>query len=244
MKTAIVTGASSGIGKAISYLLLQLGYKVYGISRTKPSLKNPHFVWIKADLLKSSNYIQISKTIKERIIDVLVNNAGIAFEENSLKFNEESFDQMFGINYKAPILMLKILKKKLYGSLVINISSVSDRLVGENYALYCSSKTALNVYFDVIALEERNIKIISILPSYVDTPLLRKLQRKQKFDWSATLKPGQVAEFVVRVIGDKDELSTGSKVIVVTDKLKEDLKYEENLWGYNATDKKLVRLSR
>lgn len=63
-KTALVTGASYGLGKAISNKLLKLGYKVYGVSRTKPSISNQSFVWIKADLLNNSELNAIPSHIK------------------------------------------------------------------------------------------------------------------------------------------------------------------------------------
>ncbi len=239
----MVTGSSSGIGKAISGLLLQLGYKVYGISRSKSMFKHMNFVWVRVDLTKTKDYSLIFDSIKENKIDILINNAGVAFENRALDFTEEEFAQMFDVNYKAPILLTKKLKEKLTGNLVINISSVSDRLVGEKYALYCSSKAALNRYFDVVALEEKKIKIVSILPSYVDTNLLRNLQKNKNFDWTATIKPKQIAELIDRIIEDKN-ITTGSKIIAVSDSLKEDLEYKENLWSYNVTTKKMLRLKQ
>ncbi|MBI2064959.1 MAG: SDR family oxidoreductase [Candidatus Yanofskybacteria bacterium] len=245
MKTAVITGSSSGIGKSICDLILKMGFKVYGISRSSSNYDSPNFVWIQADLADYNSFSHISGQITEDAIDVLVNNAGIAFEQDALDFNEKDFKRLFDINFKAPILLVKELKKKIKQGLVINISSVSDRLVGEKYALYCSSKAALNTYFDVAALEEKNMKIISILPSYIDTPLLRKLQEHNKdFDWNLTMKPEQIAEFVERIINDNKDLSSGAKVIVVSDSLKEDLEYNENLWGYNVTTKELLKVKQ
>ncbi len=244
MKIAVITGSSSGIGKAIADLLLAIGYKVYGISRSKSFFRNTKFIWIKADLTKIKDYSQISKSIKENKIDVLINNAGVAFEKSALDFTEKSFNRMFDINFKAPILLTEKLKGKLFGNLVINISSVSDRLVGEKYALYCSSKAALNKYFDVVALEEKKIKFISILPSYVDTSLLRNLQKNNRdFDWVGTIKPTQIAELVGTIVENKN-IPTGSKIIAVSNSLKEDLEYKENLWSYNVTTKNLLRLKQ
>jgi len=242
-KVAIVTGSSSGIGREITKILLQEGYKVYGISRTKSTFDDSQFVWIKADLTKSSTYSKFLKGIKENKIDILVNNAGVAFEQNAFGFNQKSFEEVFDINYKAPILLTQLFRKKLRNGLVINISSVSDRLVGEKYGLYCSSKSALNIFFDVVSLEERNIKFVSILPSYVDTKLLRNLQKQREFEWKITLKPEEIAEFIKNVIGNK-EITSGSKIIIVNDSLIEDLEYKENLWGYNVTKRKLFKLKQ
>ena len=242
-KVAIVTGSSSGIGKAIAALLLNLNYKVYGVSKSPSVFNNGNFIWVQADLTSENDLQRITKEIKDDSINILINNAGIAFEKGALAFTELEFRKIFDLNFKAPILFTQALKEKLNKGLVINISSVSDRLVGEFYALYCSSKPAFNIYFDVVALEEKDMKIISILPSYVDTPLLRKLQENSKnFDWNLTMKPEQIAEFVGRVINDNEDLSSGAKVIVVSDSLKEDLEYNENLWGYNVNTKQLSKI--
>lgn len=243
-KIAVVTGVSSGIGESICKTLLQKDYKIYGVSTTKPSLKNSHFIWIKADLREPSFYSQINNRVVEDEIDVLINNAGIAIERGALDVTLDSFEEVFGVNFKAPILLTKALRDKIEGGLVINISSVSDRLVGEKYSLYCSSKAALNIYFDVIALEEKGFKVVSILPSYVDTPLLRKLQENRDFPWDAVMKPDQIAEFVQRIIEEQSSIDTGTKIIVISDSLKEDLEDVENLWGYNVDTRELFRLKK
>ena len=243
MKTAIVTGSSSGIGREISRTLLGMGFKVYGISKTICEFNDPNFVWIGADLTDSDEFKRISKIISEDVIDVIINDAGIAFELDSLSFSEDDFKKIFDINFKAPILLTQEFKSKIRGGTIINISSVSDRLVGEGYALYCSSKAALNIYFDVVALEEKNVNFISILPSYVDTPLLHKLQEGNKdFDWNATIKSQEIAEFIKEIINHKKEALNGARIIIVSEALKEDFEYIENLWGYNVTTKELTKL--
>ncbi len=241
-KVAVVTGTSSGIGKAITEVLLQNGYKVYGISRESGEVSSPNFVWIKADLLDLSVYDLILKEIQEERIDLLINNAGIVIKQNGFEFTEMAFETTFGTNFKAPVLLTKALKNKLDKGLVINISSVSDRLVGEEYGLYCASKAALNKYFETTALEEKSIRFISILPSYVDTPLLRKLQEGREFNWDEIVKPQEVAELVEKIIKGEVEVSSGAKIVVVSEALTEDLKYDEDLYGYNTTTKSLTKL--
>ena len=240
-KIAVVSGASSGIGRSITELLLKNGYRVYGISKDKSDLVHPNFAPIQIDLRESESYNKIASGISEAKIHILVNNAGVAFELNGLDFTVDKFNSIFDINFKAPILLTQALKEKIRGGIVINISSVSDRLVGEGYALYCSSKAAFSKYFEAVALEEKNIKFITFLPSYVDTPLLRKLQDGRDFAWQDIVKPEQVAEFAFSAISNAT-LKSGAKVIIVSNSLKEDFEYNEDLWGYNADIKNLFRL--
>ena len=241
-KTVVVTGSSSGIGKAIAELLLGKGYKVYGVSRDVETINNSNFAQIKADLLDQASYEEITKAINEQHIDLLVNNAGIIIKQKGLEFTEDAFEKTFSTNFKAPILLTQSLKNKLNNSLVINISSVSDRLVGEGSGLYCASKAGLNKYFETIAIEEKTIKFVSILPSYVDTPLLHRLEDGNDFNWSEVIKPEQIAELIEKIITEEIKVSSGVKIIVVTDALKEDFEYDEDLWGYNVDSQTLTKL--
>ena len=72
MKIAVITGSSYGLGLSITKLLLSNDFKVYGISRSEPPIKNSNFVWIKADLLNDNDLKNVSDKIKEEKIDLLV----------------------------------------------------------------------------------------------------------------------------------------------------------------------------
>jgi NAD(P)-dependent dehydrogenase (short-subunit alcohol dehydrogenase family) len=243
-KIAVVTGSSSGIGKAISEFLLINGYKVYGVSREPGTIKNDFYTPVKADLTKVSEYDFILNSIKENKIDLLINNAGTIIRQNGLDFTENSFKKIFDINLIAPILLAQKLRDKISGGMVINVSSVSDRLVGKGFSLYCSSKAALCKYFEVISLEEKSTTYLTLLPSYVDTPLLRNLHKDKDFNWNETMKSEQVAEFIGLAISGKQKLSSGAKIILVSEELREDFDYDEDLWGYNVNTKKLTELKR
>ena len=161
-KIAVVTGVSKGIGEAITNELLQNNFKVYGISRSKPKIKNDNFIHIPANITNQKLITTALSKIKEQQIDLLVNNAGVAIEKIGLPFPKEVFEKTFYTNFIAPITVTGILKDKLQNGMVINISSVSDRLVDPLYGMYCASKTALNRYFEALSLEETKIKFISM----------------------------------------------------------------------------------
>jgi len=120
--------------------------EVYGISRSRPSIESPHFIWLKADLMDSSDITKIPTFIQEKAIDLLVNNAGTAFEKPALDYTDDDFEKMFTLNFKAPIKLTKALFPQLSNRLVVNISSVSDRYPDPLYGLYASSKAALNIF--------------------------------------------------------------------------------------------------
>jgi short-subunit dehydrogenase len=245
MKNAVVTGASYGLGKAICEVLLSNNYLVYGISRSEPSIKGINFIWIKADLTKSTDIANIASQIHENTIEVLVNNAGTAFEKPALDFSDEDFDKVFGLNFVAPIKVTKSLFPKLKSGLVINISSVSDRFPDPLWAMYGSSKTALNLYFETIAEEYKNLKIINLLPSYIDTPLQHKVSDNNKdFSWNSCMETDEVSESIIYIIDHQDTLESGSRVIVTSDSLDDGEYQPEKLWVYNVNSSKIKKVSR
>lgn len=245
MKIAVITGASYGLGKAICERLLSNGYKVYGISRSEPVTKDSKFNWIKADLAKSSDITSIVNLIHENSIEVLINNVGTAFEKPALDFSDEDFDKVFGLNFIAPIKVTKALFPKLESGLVINISSVSDRFPDPLWAMYGSSKTALNLYFETIAEEHKNVKVINLLPSYIDTPLQHQISDGNKdFSWNTCMKSEEVAGSVLYTINHREEFESGSRIIVTSNLLDDGDYQPEKLWVYNVSSSKVKRISR
>jgi len=243
MKIAVVTGASYGLGKSICEKLLQNNFKVYGISRTEPAISNSNLTWIKADLYNDLNIISLVHKITEKKIDLLVNNAGTHVEEAALSFSQENFHKIFDLNFIAPIRITKSLSTKLINGLIINISSTSDRFAEVGSGLYCASKSALNIYFDAVALENKKIKVLTILPDYVDTPLQHKLSDASKdFDWEKCVKPDDIACFIRDVTNGTYDLKSGARVIVVNNKAMNATKDPEKLFYYNVDIKKLKKL--
>lgn len=245
MKIAVVTGSSYGLGLSISKLLLDNGFKVYGISRSEPTTKNSNFVWIKADLLNDNDLKDIIDKIDEEKIDLLVNNAGTAILESSLNLTDKNFDLTFGLNFKAPIKLTSFLKDRLDGGLIINISSNSDRFAQKDYGLYSASKAALNIFFDTITVENKNIKIFSLLPSYIDTPLQHKLNDNGndiEFTWDMAMDSDKVAKSVLKLFENKDNYPTSSKIMIVSNKLIDDTEDPEKLWYYNVDTEEFKKL--
>lgn len=242
MKTAIVTGTSYGLGESIASMLLKNNFKVYGVSRSEPKIKNENFVWIKADLLKEESYDLISSSVSEEKIDVLVNNAGTAFLTQSSKFTEEAYEKMFGLNFKAPIKLTTRLLKKYIVSLIVNISSVSDRFTDKDWALYSASKAALNIYFEGIADEYKSIKVVNLLPSYIETPLQHKISDNTNFNWSAAMSTNSVSESIWYIVENIGDIPNCPKVIVVNNELIEDIEDPEKLYYYNVDTKEFKKL--
>lgn len=242
-KSAVITGVSYGLGAAICKKLLSMGYKVYGLSRTAPNLQNKQLVWIKTNLLHDDEYPIILKQITDQKIDLLVNNVGTAFLKKTLDYKDADFELMFGLNFKVHAKITKLLFTRLTGGIIINISSLSDRYPDPMWGLYGSSKAALNLFFETMALETQNVKIINMLPSYVDTPLQHKLNDgNQAFDWSSCMKSEDVATAVGYVVKHKEKLETGTRVIVEKDSMANDQYNPEKLWVYCTAKRTLTKV--
>jgi benzil reductase ((S)-benzoin forming) len=242
MKIAVITGVSSGIGKAITEILLNEGWKVYGLSRSKPDISNKNLIWVEADLAMPGEVKNVVGLIVEQRIDVLVSNAGIIFEELATQTSQASYEKMFNLNVLAPMLLVSSLGQKINRATIISVSSVSDRLIEKEHALYCSSKAANTRYFEAVADELRDAKVINLLPDYVDTPMLRASVGDNEFDWEGTIKVEDLAKFAVDIIRHKTQLVSSSNVIIVTNSLLEDLKSREKLYGYNTETGELSKI--
>ena len=118
MKKAIVTGASSGLGKYISIQLSKQKIKVIGIARNKKKLEilkqyigKQYFDYVNFDLKKIDQIENIFKSIirKEKFIEILINNAGIYKQSNLQNINISEINDMIDTNLKAPMILTKIL---------------------------------------------------------------------------------------------------------------------------------------
>lgn len=241
-KVAVVTGASYGLGKDICDALLPLGYKVYGVSRTKPKINSKFFVWVKADLLDFDKLEAISSIIKESKIDLLINNAGTHIEESALDVSREVYNRVFELNFKSPIFLTKSLSSKLNNGFIINISSTSDRYAEKGSALYSASKAALQMFFNVLSLENKNIKVVNLLPDYIDTPLQHTISDGTDFDWNRCVRGKDIADFIIRLVSGNVIIKTGSNIIFINNKTQDDANDPEKLWCYNVDTKELKKL--
>ncbi len=242
MKTAVVTGTSSGIGKVTAQRLIENGWKVYGLSRSKTLIENDNFIWLECDLAQSKTIAACLEEITEPVIDLLVSNAGIAFEEPASAASQQSYEKMFSVNVLAPILLVNTLKTKILNATIISISSVSDRLVDKDFALYCSSKAANTRYFEALAGELSGAKVITLLPDYVDTPMLRELQEGRDFDWEGTIKVEDIAKLIIEITSNDHNVTSGSNIIIITNSLIDDLESREKLFSFNADTGELSKL--
>ena len=208
---ALVTGASRGIGKAISLMLARKGYCV-AINATNGELLKTLKKEIEAeggnaaifqrDLLQGNESPQgLIEDIKAAYgrLDLLVNNAGIAQAKpfDQISFND--FDLVMGLNVKVPLFLSQAALPILMQSdnpIIINISSVVGTRPYSNQSLYAASKHALNGLMKALAKEmhDKGIRVHIISPGGVGTEMVMKT--RPDLDMEDMIKPGEVAEAV------------------------------------------------
>jgi len=165
-KTALVTGASRGIGKSIKESLLNEQIEVLSPSRNELDLSSSESI---------DNFLANLSTP----IDILVNNAGILKVGLYNELSSADFQEILQINVIAPFKIIsgvvESMKQKKFGR-IINISSIWGQKSREGRSIYSSSKAALDALTKSLALEfaSYNVLINSVAPGYVDTELITK----------------------------------------------------------------------
>lgn len=215
-KTALVTGGSKGIGKAIAQKFMKEGAKVIVFDIQKPDYKVEfHQVDISKEEQIKKAFSKIDK------LDILVNNAGIYFQALVEKTAKEQLDKIVDVNFKGTYLMCKYalaLIKKSKGN-IINISSGLGVVPEPESPAYCSTKAAIIMFTKCMAQEYaiQGIRVNAILPGPIDTPLLRNALSSQKELNEYTKlnpmrrigKPEEVANVAVFLASDEASYVTG-----------------------------------
>jgi 3-oxoacyl-[acyl-carrier protein] reductase len=187
-KTALVTGASRGIGRAIAIALAGAGADIIFTYNSSPNDAEKTTAAIvangqkaqakKVDISDEKAITSLFKEFDESniAIDILVNNAGIIMEKSTVDSSALDFDHVIGINLRGTFLTGREALKRMvhgHGGRIINISSDLGFLGRESFALYAASKGAINALTKSWALEYApHILVNGIAPGPVDTDML------------------------------------------------------------------------
>ena len=192
MKTAIVTGAASGIGLAIAQKLAAEGFLVYGMSRRENGPEFENFRYISGDVANAGDRQRLLETALSHSgqIDVLVNSAGVApkVRADLLEMTEESYDYCMNINTRGTMFMTQLVANKmkenpLVGGIrgyICNVSSISAYTSSVNRGEYCISKAGLSMVTTLFAdrLAEYGIPVNEVRPGIIATDMTAKVQEK------------------------------------------------------------------
>lgn len=212
-KTAIITGASRGIGKGIAEVFAQHGANIAFTYSSSSELalaleKELSAQGIKAKAYKSdaSNYDAAQQLAEEVLaefgsIDVLINNAGITKDNLLMRMSEQDFDKVIEVNLKSVFNMTKAVQRTMLkernGS-IINMSSVVGVKGNAGQTNYAASKAGIIGFSKSVALElgSRNIRCNVIAPGFIETEMTAKLDENTVKGWrdAIPLKRGGTPE--------------------------------------------------
>ena len=233
-KLALVTGAGRGIGEACARSLASAGAEVVLTARSAIQLENVQneistsggkaSIHI-ADLLKMESVKELKKLGP---FNLLVNNAGNNIPEHFCDVTEENFDKIMLLNVKSAFFVAQVVAQGMVeagikGS-IINLSSQMGIVGGNNRAVYCASKHAMEGFSKSMALDlaENGIRVNTVCPTFVETDLTRPFMAKKDFkDYVLSRIPlghiGQtedVADAVLFLASSMSKMVTGSAIKV------------------------------
>ena len=171
-KVILVTGGSSGIGRAIAtYVNEKNNYVVYGSSRNLKKLDDVAFVPIELDVTSEKSINEcIEKIISENgKIDVLINNAGVGITGPLEETPNSEIEKHFKTNLYGPInLIKKVLPymRKNNGGLIINITSIAGYIGTPYRSIYSAGKSSLDIISETLNMETKdfNVKVVCVAP--------------------------------------------------------------------------------
>ena len=224
-KNILITGCSSGLGLALTKYYLKKEYKVYGISRKKPSITNENFIH------KSFDLSQVSK-IKSELTDFIkdINNLETVFLNagmlGKIKILQElSIDEMnevYSLNVYANKELLDILMQIKVNNVLV-ISSGASKTGYKGWGSYSLSKAGVNMLVNLYSNEMTNIKILAVAPGVIKTPMTDYIRFKideniftsaKKLNEGIVQTPEETAIKIDELINRIDEFESGSYVDV------------------------------
>lgn len=212
-KTVVLTGASSGIGRAIARRLLECGYKVYGVGRDFGEEIWPHgFHKLIIDMKNTGSfYDQIRGLLKRENICGLINNAGAAYYGLHETLNPAKIHEMVTVNLEIPMVLSQLALRDLKKNRghIINISSVTAKQTNPHGCAYGATKAGLSSFSASLFDENRKygVHVCTIHPDMVKTNLYRNADFCQGEDEMSYLTPQQVADAVMYVLSVPESMS-------------------------------------
>lgn len=174
-RNILVTGASSGIGRALSEMLVARGANVLGVSRHPSSLPSG-VVPLAADLTRREDIQALFQQIGR--IDALVNSAGVAYLSRIIDGNPADWEEMWRVNVMALSLCCQLAMRHFPpdGGRIVNVSSMSGHRVPPTGGFYAPTKFAVRAVTEAMRSELKSagspVQVACVSPGFVDTPLL------------------------------------------------------------------------
>ena len=238
-KTAVVTGAGKGLGRACAIALAEAGANLVIISRTQKDLNEVSRI-IKKLKVKCKTYVcditkynEIKDIInKQAKIDILINNAGNNIPEHFTKVKTKNMEYLVKINTVATfniaqlcaLKMIKTKNRKKIGGTIVNMSSQMGHVGGPIRSVYNMNKWGLEGLTKGMSLDlaKYNIRVNTVCPTFVVTPMTKKFLKNKKFKRETLnniplgrfAELSEIASSVVFLASDAASMITGTSLLV------------------------------
>ncbi|EAF5658976.1 SDR family oxidoreductase [Listeria innocua] len=233
-KVAVVTGAASGIGKAMAELFSEKGAYVVlldikeDVKDVAAQINPSRTLALQVDITKKENIEKVVAEIKKVYpkIDILANSAGVALLEKAEDLPEDYWDKTMELNLKGSFLMAQIIGREMIatgGGKIVNMASQASVIALDKHVAYCASKAAIVSMTQVLAMEwaPYNINVNAISPTVILTELGKKAWAGQVGEDMKKLIPAgrfgypeEVAACALFLVSDAASLITGENLII------------------------------
>jgi NAD(P)-dependent dehydrogenase (short-subunit alcohol dehydrogenase family) len=228
-KHAVVTGGSKGLGRAICIALAQAGASVTAVARDPTVLDEFAAEYQSIETWQADvNDPAFGAELAQRRVDIFVNNAGTNNPMPMVDVPVDVLDQMLGLNVRAAYLAaqgaVRAMVKAGSGGVIINMTSQMGHVGSPGRTVYCMTKHALEGLTKAMAVElaPHNIRINSVAPTFIETPLTAPMLAKPEFrafiDTMIPLgrigKPDDVAAAILFLASSAANMITGTSLLV------------------------------
>jgi 3-oxoacyl-[acyl-carrier protein] reductase len=236
-KTALITGATQGIGKAVADVFFKAGANLIltgtkeaeieslNIETSKRNISN--IKYLQLDLAREDSIIKFLATIREsNTIDICVNNAGINIVNEFGRTTEQEFDVINRVNLRGPYRILKAVTpgmvKNNYGR-IVNIASIWSVVTRKGRSLYTTSKNGLVGLTKTLAVElaEKNVLVNAVSPGFTLTELTKRTNSEEELNLISSnipigrmADPKEIANLVAFLCSDLNSYTTGQNITI------------------------------
>jgi NAD(P)-dependent dehydrogenase (short-subunit alcohol dehydrogenase family) len=237
-KVALITGGSSGIGRAIALKLSQAGAKIAILDIKEcedllDEIGRDKARFYKCDVASADEVREVIRRVYEEFgrIDIVVNSAGVIVRKDAVETSEDEWDKVLNVNLKGPFLVSKYSIPYMIrggGGSIVNVASGWGLKGGPRAVAYCASKGGLINMTRAMAIDhgKDGIRVNCVAPGDVDTPMLRSEAEQLGMNWEDFLreasnrplarigKPEDIANAVLFLVSDMASWITGATLVV------------------------------
>lgn len=214
-QSVLITGTSSGVGHTLAKSFLEKDFLVYGIARRDVSFNNKNYEHLSIDLSKLDSIKCITNLLNHKL-DILIHNASQFYLGNLDTMDDKTIESILDVNLKGAIFLSKYtIPKMKKDSRIIFINSVAGKSELARQSIYCASKHGVSAFANILneELKEKGIKISSIYPGGIDTPLWNTSNPYPGKNKERLLASNDISELIHYIISQRQNIHYKSIIL-------------------------------